>query len=70
MGSDHVQLRNEIRVSLFETDLLDLKTNFSWLCKRTYLTHILKYLNDLNLSLQRNYIDGFRVDKKIEFTKK
>lgn len=62
------ELRNEVRVFLFEIKFVGLLTDFSWLSRIAYLADVFEYLNTLNLSLQGIYIDVFHVKDKIEAT--
>lgn len=59
------ELRDEVRVFLLDTKYADFLTNFSWLCSTAYLADVFEHLNVLNLSLQGNNVDMFKVEDKI-----
>lgn len=59
------ELKDEIRIFLLDTKYADFLTDFSWLCSTAYLADVFGYLNELNLSLQGNNVDMFKVEDKI-----
>lgn len=59
------ELRDEVRVFLLDTKYADCLTDFSWLCSTAYLADVFEHLNVLNLSLQGNNVDMFKVEDKI-----
>lgn len=59
------ELIDEVRVFLIGTKYADLLSDFSWLCSIAYLADVFEHLNLLNLSLQGNNVDMFKVEDKI-----